>query len=613
MSPTYFQWYLEGLHKAFSDDHRGELASYIPELLRADPAALGIALVTVDGHVYQVGNTADPFTMQSITKVFTYGMALAARGSDTVMKTAGVEPSGEAFNSISLEPGSGRPMNPMINAGAIAITSLLPGNSPGERLRMLFESLAIYCGRDLGLDEQVYESEQATGHRNRAIAHMLVNYGIIDGDPEPDLDLYFRQCSVSATCRDLAVMAATLANQGVNPITSVRAIQARYVPKILSVMASCGMYDYSGAWIYDVGMPAKSGVGGGIIAVLPSQFGLAVYSPRLDERGNSVRGIAVCQAVSADFGLHIFQPVKITSGTVIRAQYSLAEINSKRTRSPRHAESLTARGTRAQVIELAGELSFNSAELVLMQVTARVGSADYLVVDFSRVSSVDSAAIYLLAGLARSLHESGVDLLFTGTRGIAPLEVQLRRQLPELKAMPLLQCAALDLALEWCEDKLLEAEGLFTQVTAPLPLAEQYYAQGLSTPELAYLESRLTPRQYRMGDYLCREGETDDTLHFIVAGEVSVVLRLGDRRSERLATLSAGAAFGELAMVSDSARSADVIADTEVTTLVLTPQLLEDDASEIAGRVLTKLVKNIAIGLSEKLRKANLHIRSLGR
>lgn len=613
MSPTYFQWYLDGLHKAHADDRRGELADYIPELARVDPDAFGIALVTVDGHVYQVGHTGSPFTIQSISKVFTYGMALTTHGVERVLQTAGVEPSGEAFNSISLEAGSGRPMNPMINAGAIATTSLLPGNSPGERLRLMLEALEIYAGRPLGVDEQVYASEKATGHRNRAIAHMLVNYGIIEGDPEPDLDLYFRQCSINVTCRDLAVMAATLANQGVNPITSVRAVQSRYVPKMLSVMASCGMYDYSGAWIYDVGMPAKSGVGGGIIAVLPSQFGLAVFSPRLDERGNSVRGIAVCKAVSSDFGLHIFQPVKISSGTVIRAQYSLAESNSKRTRAPRHAELLAEHGQRVRIIELAGELSFNSAELVLMQVTAQSGETDTLVVDFSRVSSVDAAAVYLLAGLARALYEAGVQLLFTGTRGIAPLELQLRRQLPEIKSMPLISHPEFDHALEWCEDRLLEVAGLLATPGVRLPLAEQYTLRGFVADELAYIEARVAPRSFRAGEYLCREGELGSGMHFIVAGEVSVVLRLGGGRSERLTTLGAGAAFGELALLSDSARSADVVADTEVHTLTLDTAALNADDSELATRVLTRLIKNVAIGLSDKLRKANLHIRSLGR
>ncbi|MBM4201981.1 MAG: glutaminase A, partial [Gammaproteobacteria bacterium] len=271
-----FQRYLDALHRDYSSLDDGDVASYIPELTKADPAWFGIALVTVDGHVYQSGDTRQAFTIQSISKAITYGLALEDSGIAQVLAKVDVEPSGEAFNEISLEPGSGRPRNPMINAGAIATVALVGGETADEKLARMLKTYERYLGRPVAIDGEVYGSEKATGHRNRAIAYLLRNSDIIEKDTDDILDVYFKQCSILVTCRDLALAGATLANNGVNPITSVRALEGPLVPKVLSVMNSCGMYDYSGAWVYEVGMPAKSGVGGGVMAVLPGQFGLAV-------------------------------------------------------------------------------------------------------------------------------------------------------------------------------------------------------------------------------------------------------------------------------------------------------------------------------------------------
>ena len=257
--------YLESLRGDYMDLKQGAVASYIPELTKADPEWFGIALVTIDGRVYQVGDTQQAFTIQSISKAVTYGIALEDHGVESVMRKIDVEPSGEAFNSISLEPGTGRPRNAMINAGAIAAMSFIAGDSPEAKQKRTLDAYKNYLGHEVSIDEAVYRSEKSTGHRNRAIAYLLRNSNIIESDPDVLLDLYFRQCSILVNCRDLAILAATLANGGVNPITGVSALKGRFVPKVLSVMTSCGMYDYSGAWIYEVGMPAKSGVGGGII------------------------------------------------------------------------------------------------------------------------------------------------------------------------------------------------------------------------------------------------------------------------------------------------------------------------------------------------------------
>jgi len=297
------QDYLERLHRSHADLREGEVATYIPELAKANPEWFGICVATTDGQVYEVGDARQPFTIQSISKPFTYGLALEDRGVDAVLARIGVEPTGDAFNSISLAPTTGCPLNPMINAGAIAAASLVAGDSPPDRFTRLLGAYSLYAGRALEVDRAVYESERSTGHRNRAIGHMLRNFDIVDGDPELALDLYFRQCSVSVDCRDLSIMAATLANGGLNPLSGERAIRADLVEKILSVMTTCGMYDYAGEWLYGIGIPAKSGVAGGILVVLPGQVGIGIFSPRLDGRGNSVRGIRVCADLSRDFEL----------------------------------------------------------------------------------------------------------------------------------------------------------------------------------------------------------------------------------------------------------------------------------------------------------------------
>jgi glutaminase len=299
------QRFLNGVHERYSDTDEGEIADYIPELSKADPRWFCISVVTLDGHEYSAGDSGIPFTIQSISKPFVYGLALEDHGEEHVLERVGLEPTGDAFNAISLDPQTGRPANAMINAGAIATAAMVQANGVGA-LQRIIDMFSRYAGRELHVDEAVYRSESDTGHRNRAIGHLLRNFGIVVDGPDDALDLYFNQCSVSVTSRDLAVMAATLANKGVNPVTGERAIDACHVTGVLSMMSSCGMYDYAGEWIYRVGMPAKSGVSGGILAVLPGQLGIGVFSPPLDSRGNSVRGVKVCSAFSGAYNLHLF-------------------------------------------------------------------------------------------------------------------------------------------------------------------------------------------------------------------------------------------------------------------------------------------------------------------
>jgi glutaminase len=257
--PSPIRSCLQRLYDRYAGLREGAVATYIPELAKADPEWFAICIVTIDGHVYEIGDSRQLFTIQSISKPFTYGLALEDNHSAVVRDRIGVEPTGDAFNAISLAPGTGRPFNPMINAGAIAATSLIAGHSSEDKFGRLLGMLSLYAGRALAIDESIYESERATGHRNRAIGHLLRNFDVLSSDPEPCVDLYFRQCSVAVTCRDLGLMAATLANGGVNPQTGERAVRESIVPEVLSIMSTCGMYDYAGEWMYRVGLPAKSG------------------------------------------------------------------------------------------------------------------------------------------------------------------------------------------------------------------------------------------------------------------------------------------------------------------------------------------------------------------
>ncbi len=298
---------LNDLHLKYKSLQDGRVADYIPQLAKVSPDLFGICIATVDGQVFEVGDYDYLFTIQSISKPFVYGLALEDHGRDYVRTRVGVEPTGDAFNSIiKLDERSKRPHNPLVNAGAIAMTSIIKGTDPTDKLNRLLDLFQRYTGHGIFADMSVFMSERTTGHRNRAIAHLMLNFGMIDGNVDEALDLYFQQCSLMVSCRDLAVMGATLANRGVNPLTGERAIAAEYVRDILSVMFTCGLYDYAGEWAYRVGLPAKSGVGGGLLAVVPGRFGIGVFSPPLDERGNSVRAIKVCEGIAQSFGAHIF-------------------------------------------------------------------------------------------------------------------------------------------------------------------------------------------------------------------------------------------------------------------------------------------------------------------
>ena len=291
----------------------GQVAQYIPELANTDPDRFGIAVCTVNNEVVTVGDTTVPFSLQSISKPFVYGLALHCRGKEVVDEYIGTEPSGDAFNAIELDS-LHRPYNPMVNAGAIAATGLvydIHEEKTNAEIMALFSSLA---SDQLMVDEKLYESELSTAFRNRALSYFLRSVNKVSDPVEERLQAYTRQCSVNVNVVQLARMAATLANIGISPGTETPVFAPETVRRILSVMFTCGMYDFAGRWAVDVGLPAKSGVSGGIMAVVNRQIGIGVFSPRLDEYGNSVRATTACIELAEELGLHVFEFTNVGSG-----------------------------------------------------------------------------------------------------------------------------------------------------------------------------------------------------------------------------------------------------------------------------------------------------------
>ena len=294
---------LKAAHAKYRDLKEGKNADYIPALAKVPSDLFGIALVTVDGQVFTIGDAETPFSIQSISKVFTMAEVMAQSGAATIENGVGVDATGDVFNSIvAIEKDKGHEMNALVNPGAIATTSLVKGADEKEIWSTILGTYSAFAGRDLAVNQEVYQSEAATNQRNQAIAALMYAYGLIKSDPARATDIYTRQCSVNVTAKDLATMAATLANGGVNPVTKKKVIDTQYVPGILAVMATAGLYDDSGKWLFHTGLPAKSGVGGGIIAVSPGRFGIAAFSPPLDAAGNSVRAQKAIADVSAALG-----------------------------------------------------------------------------------------------------------------------------------------------------------------------------------------------------------------------------------------------------------------------------------------------------------------------
>jgi glutaminase len=425
---------------------------------------------------------------------------------------------------------------------------------------------------------------------------MLRNFDIIEEDPHDILETYFQQCSIRVTCRDLAFMGATLANQGINPFTREPAIQRDYVDNILSVMATCGMYDYSGEWIYRVGLPAKSGVGGGIIAVLPGQLGIGVFSPPLDAQGNSVRGIRACVDLARELGLHLFNP-SAAPPPPLRREYDGSQVTSKRRRTSQAARTLRNYGARIRVMELQGELNFASVEPVVSELVKRAPYCHQVILDCSRVTGADAVGLRLLAACGTQLRAASPPVSLTYCKAGAIQRELLAAGVPEgsLFTEP-------DTALEAAEDQLLaELCGSTWQPPESVGLAQCHLLRDCAAGDLEWLAPRLPARRFESGQTIVRSGEMASEIFLILSGSVEVRLRHPDGQSgTRVDIFTAGMCFGEMAFLDNSPRSADVIALEPVECRVLDHALfaaLEQERPQLKIALLMALARQVCANL----------------
>ena len=314
-APAQIDSAVKAAYDKYKDLQEGKNADYIPALAKVDPKIYGIAVVTTDGKAYTAGDVKSEVSIQSISKVFTMAKVIEEQGQDAILKRIGVDATGMRFNSIvavefAQKALGGPEINPLVNPGAITATSMVQGASRAEVWKKIIDFHSDFAGRPLSVNQEVYESEAATNQRNQAIGALMYAYGFIKSDPAQATDVYTEQCSISVNAKDLATMAATLANGGKNPVTGKQVMKTENVPEVLAVMATAGLYDDSGKWLYHTGLPGKSGVGGGIIAVSPGKFGIAVVSPPLDDAGNSVRAQRAIADISNALGGNPLAPRK---------------------------------------------------------------------------------------------------------------------------------------------------------------------------------------------------------------------------------------------------------------------------------------------------------------
>jgi glutaminase len=592
--------FLASCHAEFSAETSGAVANYIPELGKADPDHFGISLATLDGHVYEVGDTNVPFTIQSMSKPFVFALALDTLGAAKVESAIGVEPSGDPFNSIRLNA-ENHPFNPMVNAGAIACSGLIRQARGADAFDSIRKALGRFAGRELEIDEAVFASESATGDRNRAIAYLLRNSDVIKDDVGAVLDIYFRQCSVLVTARDIAVMAATLANRGVNPVTGEQVMSPYAISRTLSVMTSSGMYDFAGEWIYRVGIPAKSGVGGGILAALPARLGLGSYSPRLDKHGNSVRGIKVCEALSAHYDLHMLDRSDDARNSII-ADYDIGNSPSRRSRRPSERQILAAHHADVRVFELVGTLSLSNVDYVSRQLAARQ-RPQLVIFDLRRVAAVTRAGARLLGEEIRELAAFHVTVILSG----------IRRSSEEWNSIAASSDGVfnvrnfylLDTAIEWAEDQVVYRYGGAIDFHDTTELSEQPLLSGLSDDELTEIATLATVRSFQPGEKIIRAGDPASSLFFLRSGVVHVTLPDGIR----LATLTAGMAFGEMALL-ESQRSADVTTDMAASAWEIRLSDFER-FREQHPRAGERIMRNLAQLLADRLIAANAKVNLL--
>ncbi|WP_146132418.1 glutaminase, partial [Marivita geojedonensis] len=435
------------------------------------------------------------------------------------------------------------------------------------------------------------------------IAYLMLNTGMISGDPEEVLDLYFRQCALRVTTQDLAVMGATLANCGINPRTQEEILGAAEVRDVLTLMMSCGMYDYAGEWSYDVGLPAKSGVSGGLIAVLPGQLSVAIWSPPLDPIGNTVRGVEACRRMSQDFGLHLFMNAATVEDVVRRTTTANLQ-HSLRTRNPRERDILAAEGYRIALVELQGALYFASSERMLRELDKVLEKAEFLVLDVRRLNSIDPAAERVIndylahkrsAGIEVSIAEINEGQTGTWTRIASSNDIRV--------------FTTVDAALESNEEMLLESlRQPFDHTKFSLDNIDLF--KGLSADQLHKLEASIHPMQFDAGERIFQRGEQGQMFFVIARGSVSVFVPGFGANDLRVGCIGPGQFFGEMAVLGDGVRSADVVADERLVCYGLTSQDLQALTAEDPV-ISSTILANMAREFAERVRRSNEMVSSL--
>ena len=401
--------YLKEQLEQLKDNSEGAVADYIPELAHADPEPLSVAFCTVDGQVYaqglREGDVDLEFSIQSMSKPFAYALALEEHTLDHVARFVGMEPSGEAFNELSLDGETKRPMNPMINAGAITVNQLINGeeSSVEDRVEKILSFFSELAGRELHIDQPTCDSELLTSDRNLSLAHMLRSYGMIQDTAHDAVDSYVQQCSIMVTVSDLSKMAATLANGGTHPVTGKRVCSNEVALQVQSVMASAGMYNGAGRWMASVGLPAKSGVSGGIIGTLPGRLGIAAFSPKLNENGNSVRAKKVFQRLNKHMGLHLMATEK-------RGRVAVRSITT--------VEDDKADKGITTVIRLQGDIDFNAAEKIWRAIREHEFESNSVILDLDKVDEINAVGGRMIREFRDRMIAAGMDLTVVDSDGV---------------------------------------------------------------------------------------------------------------------------------------------------------------------------------------------------
>lgn len=560
------QKYLDDLRHDLLRVQGGSTDSPNTVLAEQNPNMFGLAMTTSDGFTYSSGDADVPFAIQSISKVFCYGIALQDRGFVFMDSKIDVEPSGSSFNDLSSESGSGRPKNALINIGAIAATAHIIPERGESVFDKILRVLSACAGRSLEIDEGVYQADSEGGAHNRALSWFLSSWGIIEGDPVPAHENYTRQCAVATTAKDLSVMAATLANLGVNPVTGERVFDTKVVQRVLSVMLTCGMYDDSGGWATSVGMPAKSGVGGGIISVLPGQLAVSSFSPPLDEHGSSVRGLAAHRHMSSDLELHFVRTSKAGLST-IRSNETIDKMPST-TRRPEAAEQVLGEyGHLAHVVEVMGDLLFSGVEIVSREIAKFGDDTVCIVLDLSRVDDVAEVSVRSLSRLARALDSAQIAL------GVVDPDDRLTELMVPVE-MDIAIFGVRNEALTWAEDRVLLKfgdEDCFPDEETERPTL----LDSITEEYTEVIEKHLIHETYDAGDVIRKIGQRFDGIRFIVSGTVETLAAAEDGR-DVMSVLTAGMSFGELALNEHLKQPFTVRAQTDTEITLLTKQALEE-------------------------------------